>query len=155
MSLSGVTDVAGNPIAAALTWSFVLQNYISGAATIQITGLKLLKTFSTAFTDPNNILTANLTRALATYLNVPPSQLQYVKFTMASDSNTFVSLTVAQPNMTRTREDRRSALDVANELKKLTSHLQNSLNTNIDPYLKSLVDPASNVCDLVIILSFR
>jgi hypothetical protein len=70
MQLARVTDLAGNPMSTAYTWSFVMQDFGVKDASVQISGLKINLPFNVNFTMPNNTLITNVTSAISELLLV-------------------------------------------------------------------------------------
>jgi hypothetical protein len=70
MQLARVTDLAGNPMSTAYTWSFVMQDFGVKDASVQISGLKLNLPFNNDFNMPSNTFIKEVTSAISERLQV-------------------------------------------------------------------------------------
>ena len=70
MSVSGVTDLAGNIAPSITSWSFVMQNYGAQNASVSINGLQLVVAFNASFNLPNSTIMLSLVDSFSTYLQV-------------------------------------------------------------------------------------
>ena len=112
MTLTGVTDLAGNAISAPLTWSFVMQNFQAMQTSVQLSGIQLNIPFSYNLTIPGNPLLANVTATVAQFLQISPSRLQNFMFSAGPSGTTLVSVTVLSPSTSGSRRAPNDGLSV-------------------------------------------
>jgi len=145
VSISGVTDRAGNAFQGELSWSFILDDFTLSNSTVQISGLKLSIPFNANLTNPNSTAATTLVMSLATFLKVPQSRIANIKFTMSSDLLTLASFSILQaPVGSSRREDRRSSEQLASVLKTIHQSVQNN-DVAVDSFLKQYLDPSSHI----------
>ena len=129
MTLSGVTDVAGNLIAAPITWSFVMKDFSAMQSSVQLTGIKLAVPFSYNLTLPNNALAANLTATVANFLQISPHRLKNFVFSAAKDGTTLCAVTVVSSSTTGARRAANDNLSIQQLLQMLQDGIMSgSLN---------------------------
>ena len=88
MTVARVSDVAGNFITSAYTWSFMMQDFGIKTASVQVSGLKLNVPFNINFTMASSPFVANFSGAVSAILNLPIGRIQNVIASQAPDGNT-------------------------------------------------------------------
>ncbi len=102
MTVSLVSDPAGNIIASPYTWSFVMQNFNAANTSVQVSGLEINTPFISDYSTLTSTYATSIQSTIATALNVPASRLQNIVLSKALNGNTLVSVTIVPvPSNTR------------------------------------------------------
>jgi hypothetical protein len=142
VSLSGVRDLAGNRLKKALTWSFVLQDFGTDAATVSVSGFQL----TIAFASFSESILESLKASLVSTLSVPPERLtNFVAAPSSDGQGTVVSFDILPASASA----RRAGAPTAGEIAKMLGDLSSS----DDPFLSQNLDPNSQVCVLSFCIS--
>ena len=132
-TVSGVTDLAGNPITAPYKWSFVLQDFDAGNSSVKVSGINMGIPYGQFSNGTNTTFLDRVKITLANLLNAPESRFQNVTLAPAPDGFTLASLTIVPPAAAARRDN--AGLSATQLALQLAQYLSNPSNDTSDPLL--------------------